>query len=199
MPQMHEPSHDPALANRAPTQIQAPAAVTALAAERQLGQLCNARIVLDPARIGRMAAIIGVPSAVLVAVGLTRTGFLGILGLLGLVGVVVALVTLAYAVKTWLAGADDWYLYTGGVVARRQRRFWAFSWSEVSALARRRMGNLASSRGSLVTPTTLRGYQVSLKDGAGQFLTASDVLDEGKRLGIELEQLAAQANTPVSG
>lgn len=199
MTQMHEPSQDPLGESRAAAPPEPSSAVTALATERHLGELRNARIVVNPGSIAKAGAVVGVPSVVLAAVGLTKTGFLGVLGLLGIVGVVVALVILAYAIKTWLAGADDWYLYANGIVARRHRRLQAITWSEVSSVTRRRMGHMASRRGALINPETLRGYQLSLKDGTDLFLTASDVLDHGKLLGAQLEQLATQAGIPVSG
>jgi hypothetical protein len=200
MTHMHGSSQDPPVgSSSSPAPLQVPSPVAALAAERQLGELHNARIVVDPASIARAAAIIGVPSAVFVALGRSSSGILGVLALLGLLGLLVAIVTAAYAVKTKLAGGDDWYLYGNGIVDGRGRRLRAITWPEVATVTRKRMGRRARRRGTLMTPDTLRGYQLGLRDGSKVFLTASDFLDEGKRLGAQLEQLTAQANIPISG
>jgi len=173
--------------------------VEVLATERQLGQLWNARIVGDPRSIAKVA-IIGLPFLVLAAIGLpSENTLLGIIGLVSAVVVIAALVVLVYAAKTALAGADDWYLYTNGFVDGRRRQLKAVTWAEVATVTRARMGNRTSRYGSFITPHTLRGYEVSLRDGSRTFVTAVDALDEGKLLCAQFEHLATQAGVPVTG
>jgi hypothetical protein len=183
-----------------PDPPQPPASVSALATEHRLGELRNARIVPHPAAIAKIGAVILVPSAIVAVVGLSRErGILPILGLVALVGVGLGLLILVYAAKTWLVGADDWYLYTQGVVASSRRQLRAATWSEVSSLTRRRMGLRARRGGTIMNPDTVRGYSVVLKDGTDVFLNAVDASDTARRLGSELEQLASQAGIPVTG
>jgi hypothetical protein len=196
MTQMPEPSPAP---EQAPPEKAVPPPVAALAAEHDLGRLRNARILPDVGAIFRPAAVLGVPSLVLVAVGITRTGVLGVLGLVGLVGVVLALIVAAYATKTWIAGADDWYLYAEGIVAAQRRRLRPITWPEVASLARQRMGRRARRRATIITPDTLRGYRMTLKDGTSTFLTVGDFFEDGKRFARQLEELATSHQIPVTG
>ena len=181
----------------------APRDAARLAAQRQLGDLRNARVVAGSASILRVAAVVGVVSAVLFWLGNANTAgdmdLFGVIGLIGLAGVLFALVVVAYGAKTALAGSDDWYLYAGGLVVRHRRRLCVVGWREVSALTRKRMGARASSRGSLMTPESLRGYEVHLHDGSQLFLTVSDLLDHGRALAADLEEVAVRAGITVAG
>jgi hypothetical protein len=193
------PRGEPVPSGQSHTPPSVPAEVEAVAAQRQLGELWDARIVANPRSIAKVA-LIGVPFMAVAAIGLpSENTVLGILGLLAAFGVLIALVVLAYAVKTALAGADDWYLYTNGFVDGRRRQVRAVTWAEVSTITRARMGHRTSKYGTLITKDTLRGYEVSVKDGTGHFLTAVDAFDEGRRLCAQLERLAAQAGVPLSG
>ena len=187
----------------AATRPSAPRDVARLAAQRQLGDLRNARVVVGSGAILRAAAGIGVVSAALFWLGNANTAggmdLFGIVGLGGLAGLVLALVVGAYGAKTALAGRDDWYLYAGGLVVRHRRRLHAVGWREVSALTRRRMGARASSRGALVTPESLRGYEAHMHDGTQLFLTVSDLLDHGRALAADLEEVAVRAGITVAG
>jgi hypothetical protein len=179
--------------------LQPPETIRALAAERQLGELCDARIVISPGAIARPGIVLAIPSLAVAIAGLPRTGALGVLGLVGLVGLVIALVILAYAAKTWAAGGDDWYLYSNGIVAVRRRQPQAAAWSDMTSVRRLRMGNRASRKGALFSPMTLRGLRVELRGGRSVELTVSDVLDEGRRLASRFEEGADRGQVPIHG
>lgn len=204
MSQVPEASGQPAADDETPVLPDPPVAVAGLASERQLGQLHDARVVTGAWTIGRMALIVGAVALVPTVVGFQGgNAILVLIGMAGLFGILIALVIGAYAIKTAAAGADDWYLYTNGVVARRRRQLQAATWREVGIVTRKRMGNLAKSKGmmgaTLINPQTVRGYELDLRGGGTVFLTAVDAFEDGQRLGGRLEQLASQAGVPVAG
>ena len=177
-----------------------PPEVVALAAECGLGDLRNARIVGGVAHLLWVAPIVAVASLGLMAAGTAIGGSLGALvGLPGLFGFVIALVVVAYALKTWIAGADDWYLCANGIVAAQRRRLRPIMWPEVAALDRKRMGKLADRRASIFTRDSLRGYTLSLKDGTTTFLTLADQFEAGKAFSRQLEELATGHGIRVRG
>jgi len=177
----------------------APADVAAVANQRQMGELHDARVVAGAGAIARPGMVILAVSLVVAVVGLRQTGLVGFIGLLAVFGVMIGLITLAYALKTALVGGDDWYLYTGGVVDARRREIRPIPWSEVTGITRKRMGNKASRHGGLMNPDTVGGYVLSLRDGSRVHLTAHEAFDDGARLGDHLESLAAHAGLPVTG
>lgn len=204
MTQVPEASGQPAAEDEAPVPPEPPAAVAELAAQHQLGQLHDARVVASAWTIGRMALIVGGISIVPTAIGyLGDNTIFMLIGLAGLFGILVAVVIAAYAIKTAAAGADDWYLYTNGVVAQRRRQLQVTTWPDVASVSRKRMGNLANSKSMLgnplINPQTVRGYELGLRGGGTVFVMAVDAFADGKRLGTRLEELASQAGVTVMG
>lgn len=96
-------------------------------------------------------------------------------------------------------GGDHWYLFENGFVDAKRRRLRPVAWTEVSAITRKRMGRRARSRGTILTPQTLRGYEVTLKDGTRHFIMAVDMLDLGRDLIVQFEEHAARAGVRIYG
>jgi hypothetical protein len=200
MPEMPEPSET--AAPRGPElgapQVHEPPAIATLAAQHGLGAYRNGRTVLRPAAIARSGL-----AALVVAVAIYALGIaidVGLVVVVGFFAIVFALTLLAYALKTAITGGDNWYLYDSGLVAVLRRQPRVVAWPEVASVRRKRMGKRARRRGmGGITPDTLRGYRLKLRDGSGVFLTSPDLTGPGRRLGNELERLMAAAGIRIEG
>ncbi|HEY7069122.1 MAG TPA: hypothetical protein VH479_03370 [Acidimicrobiales bacterium] len=179
-------------------QVHEPPAIAPLAAQHGLGAYRNGRTVINPAAIARTGLLALVGAVAIYALGVAVD--VGLVVVVGFFAIVFALTLLAYALKTVITGGDNWYLYDGGLVAVNRRQPRVVVWPEVASIRRKRMGRRARRRGmGGVTPDTLRGYRIKLRDGSSVYLTAPDLTDPGRKLGADLERLTATAGIRPEG
>lgn len=170
--------HIPGTGGASEPQPAIPPAVTDLVRSRGLGDLVSTRFTANPVMVAVVSFVVAVVCVGLMfgvsAIGENTDGFLrSVLRLFALVGCFGMVASLAYGIRALVAGAQTFYIYTNGVVHRRNSRARAFTWDELAEL-RSVIGTKGDDAGKLLH------YQLVPRTGAGAPMAIPLLLVDGR-------------------